>query len=85
MICELCRRDVDQFTRHHLIPKSRSKRSQELVVLCKACHGMIHRIFDNKELEAQYFDLQSIHGHPEVKKFLQWIRKQDPNKKIKIR
>jgi 5-methylcytosine-specific restriction protein A len=85
MICELCRRDVDQYTRHHLIPKSRSKKSKELVVLCKACHGMIHRIFANMELETQYFDLQSIYNHPEVKKFLQWVRKQDPNKKIRIR
>ena len=51
MICELCQREVDQYTRHHLIPKSRNKKSTELLVLCKACHGMIHRIFDNKELE----------------------------------
>ena len=83
--CELCKRDVDQYTRHHLIPKSRSKKSRELVVLCKACHGMIHRIFNNKELETRYSDLTTINDHPEVKKYLQWVRKLDPNKKIKIR
>jgi len=85
MTCELCQREVGQFTHHHLIPKSRDKKSKELVVLCKACHGMIHRIFDNKELETEYFNLNTIRDHPEVHKYLLWVRKQDPNKKIKIR
>jgi len=81
----LCNRDVDHYSSHHLVPKSRSKKSRKLIILCKPCHGMIHRIFTNRELEADYYDLPRIKKHPEVKKFLGWVRKQDPNKKIKIR
>jgi hypothetical protein len=85
MKCELCEREVDHFASHHLIPKSRNKKSKELTILCNACHKMVHRIFTNKELESEYYDLPRIKNHPDLRKFLAWVQKQDPNKKIKIR
>lgn len=78
MKCELCERDVDNYSSHHLIPKSRSKKSGKLIILCKPCHGMIHRIFTNRELEAGYYDVLKIKDHSEVIKFLVWVKNQDP-------
>jgi hypothetical protein len=46
---------------------------------------MIHRIFSNRDLEQNYDNLEKIKNHPEVIKFVAWVRKQDPNKRIKIR
>jgi hypothetical protein len=85
MQCELCERDVENGTSHHLIPRSRDKKSKKRINLCKPCHGMIHRFFTNRDLESKYHDLATIKKHPEVLKFLVWVKKQDPNKKIKIR
>lgn len=85
MQCELCKRDVAHFSSHHLVPKSRNKEPVKLITLCSACHRMIHRIFTNLELEKEYNNLPWIKNHPEVSKFLTWVKKQDPNKKIKIR
>lgn len=85
MQCELCERDVALYSSHHLVPKSRIKKSGKLIILCSACHKMIHRIFTNLELEKQYYNLLRIKSHPEIIKFLMWVQKQDPNKKVKIR
>jgi hypothetical protein len=85
MQCELCERDVESTTAHHLVPRSRDKKSRKIISVCKPCHAMIHRIFSNRDLEQNYDDLEKIKNHPEVIKFVAWVKKQDPNKRIKIR
>jgi hypothetical protein len=63
--CELCRREGDKVTTHHLIPRTRRKSKQNKqdvardgvkgrpVDLCRLCHKWVHTL-THKEAE-QYF------------------------------
>jgi len=84
MKCELCLREVENYTVHHLIPRSRAGSGGPRAILCKACHRMVHHIFNNKELAAELDSIEKIKQHPEIQKFVKWVRKQDPHKHIKI-
>jgi len=85
--CELCGRAVASLTVHHLVPRSRLKKGDavSLVGLCAACHRQIHALFSNAELADNFDSLEKLHAEPRIEKFLRWIRKQDPNKKIRVR
>ena len=89
-VCELCERPVDALTTHHLFPKSQGRRAgrkvQELptVRTCRACHRQLHTLFSNKELARELDSLEKLKAHPAMEKFLTWVKKQDPNKKIKV-
>jgi hypothetical protein len=85
MICELCGRNTENFTLHHLIPKSRDKTSSNTAVLCKACHGMVHRLFTNKELERDFYTIDRLKKQSDLRKFVEWVKSQDPHKRIKIK
>lgn len=90
-ICELCERTVDSLTVHHLFPKSQGKRAgrkiHELPTMrtCRACHRQLHALFSNKQLASELDSLDKLKAHPAMEKFLSWVKKQDPNKKIKVR
>ncbi len=84
MKCALCGRESDYMTVHHLIPRSRNGKNR-LIRLCSNCHRHLHHLFTNKELAEDLNSIEKLQSHPEVVKFLKWIRKQDPNKRIKIR
>ena len=84
--CGLCSRTVRRLTRHHLIPKTRHKNKRNKKVcdrreihytvgLCSPCHRHIHTILDNKELEREYNTLETLKGHPDVGKFIEWVSK----------
>jgi hypothetical protein len=84
--CDLCRRNVELRTRHHLIPRTRhaNKRNkrqftraevkQRIAWLCQPCHDHVHALFSEKTLEREFNTLESLAEHPEVKRFLSWIR-----------
>ncbi len=84
MRCELCLREIEDYTIHHLIPISKNGAGGSTSVLCKACHRMIHHTFSNKELQLVYNTLEKVRSRPQIMKFLKWVRKQDPHKRIKI-
>lgn len=90
-ICELCLRTGVKTTKHHLYPKMvvtrHSLREQmrkdgrsreEISMICTPCHRQIHRIFKEKELAFELNSIEKIASHPEVKKFVKWIKKQPP-------
>ena len=86
-VCELCGRTVSFLTRHHLIPRTRhsnkrNKREFErsdvktrIVWLCKPCHDHVHALFTEKTLERDYNTMELLSAHPEVARFVEWIRK----------
>ena len=77
--CPICDRDMwkDIFVnRHHLIPKCEGGTETEW--LHQICHRKIHSIFTEKELAKEYFDPEKIKLHPEMIKFIKWIKKKDP-------
>lgn len=84
MFCQLCERDVENTTRHHLIPRTRHKNKKtkktfsreqmnETIDICRPCHSNVHAVFTEKELEGNYRTLESLASHPDIVKFTQWI------------
>ncbi|MDJ0723848.1 MAG: HNH endonuclease [Prochloraceae cyanobacterium] len=89
MNCELCDREIDSLTLHHLIPKQYSKRKKlntgPTINICSPCHKQIHALFDNKYLARELNTLSKLQQEPKMQKFLSWVRKQDPKKNVVVR
>lgn len=85
--CELCEREVHNQTIHHLIPRSRGKKKQVLptALLCAACHRQLHALYTNRELAHSYASLDALKADPSVQKFISWVRRQDANKRVRVR
>ena len=85
-VCELCGRVVSALTRHHLIPRTRhpnkkNKRDFEradvktrIAWVCRPCHNHIHALFTEKQLERGFNRLEDLRAHPDVARFVNWIR-----------
>lgn len=86
--CELCGREVERLTRHHLIPRSRHRKIlkskkrrrafdredlDRTVLLCGPCHRRIHQLFTEAELERDYPTLEDLNSHPEIRRFVEWV------------
>ncbi|MGB3536056.1 MAG: HNH endonuclease [Microcoleaceae cyanobacterium] len=89
MECELCQREMDRLTVHHLIPRQTTKRKKTkpspTIEICSACHRQIHALFDNKYLANHLNTVESLKNEPKMQKFLSWISKQQSDKKVKVR
>ena len=86
-MCQLCEREVAALTVHHLVPRSQAKKRQPLptALLCAACHRQLHTLFSNRQLARELSSVEELKSRPEIQNFLRWIKKQDPNKRIKVR
>jgi hypothetical protein len=85
MHCELCERPVDRLTVHHLIPQQKGGQDGPRAEICPACHRQIHVLYDNTRLARELNCLERLKDEPDMRRFLSWIRKQDPNARIKVR
>ena len=96
--CALCSRRADIMTRHHLVPRSRLQRrsredrkklkSQEtpnITYLCRPCHDQIHTVFTENELDKQYNSLEMVREHPEMVKFINWIKNKPSDFRLAVR
>ena len=88
MLCELCERDMDALTAHHLIPKQNTKRKKEdfspTINICSPCHRQIHILFDNKHLAQELNTLEKLKNDEKMQKFLAWVKKQKTDKRIQV-
>lgn len=88
MQCELCEREMDALTAHHLIPKQNTKRKNEepgpTIDICSACHRQIHSLFDNKHLAQELNTLEKLKTDSQMQKFVAWVKKQKPDKRIQV-
>lgn len=85
MRCELCHRPVQRLTVHHLVPKQEEGTDGPTAGLCSACHRQIHVLFDNKTLARELASVEELRAHPGLAKFIRWVRRQDPAKRVKVR
>ena len=85
--CELCERNIPNLTVHHLIPRSKGKPGQELpiILICSACHRQLHVLFTNDELARELNTPEKIKEDPGMARFLKWVRKQHPQRHIRVR
>jgi hypothetical protein len=85
--CKLCGREKE-LTFHHFIPKTlhknkwfkkrftRDQMDQGIYICEHDCHPEIHRFIDAKEMGRDYNTLELLRNHPQVRKYIKWIRKQ---------
>lgn len=88
LICQLCEREMKRLTLHHLVPRQTVKPKKAdpgpTVNICSACHHQIHALFSNIELAQSLNSLEKIKNEPQIQKFLAWIKKQNPNKRVRV-
>ena len=88
MECQLCKRDMAQLTVHHLIPRQTVRRKQAgvgpTIDICSACHRQVHSFYSNLQLARELNTVEKLQNEPKMRKFLGWISKQSPQKKIKV-
>ena len=79
---------MEALTIHHLIPRQAVKRKKAdpgpTIDICSGCHRQIHKLFDNNYLAAHLNTLEKLESEPNMQRFLAWIKKQDPNKRIRV-
>lgn len=82
--CRLCERDELRLTKHHVVPRARhnKKVKRELgadrnktELICRPCHSQLHHLFTEKQLEREFFTIELLLAHPDVQKWLEWIKK----------
>jgi len=73
-ICPLCARPIPPSQRdaHHLVPKSRGGR--ETAWLHRICHRQLHALISEGELASRYNHVEALLAHPEVARFVQWVK-----------
>lgn len=83
--CELCGRSGVTCTVHHLTPKEEGGAFEPTALLCTACHKQIHALYSNKELAVRLNSVKKLKEDDQIRRFLKWIKKQPPSKKVKIK
>ncbi len=96
--CQLCQRET-ALTRHHLVPQTRHGKTRwnrdrysrrqlqhELILrLCSACHRQVHATLSERELERDYPSLERLREHPDLARFVAWIRTKPPGFRPPVR
>lgn len=95
--CELCHRRVPVTTVHHLFPKTlhRNKKIRacydggwlraQTVDLCKPCHKQLHALISEKEMASHYHTIPRLLLHPEVARFVEWVRDRPGDTTVPVR
>jgi 5-methylcytosine-specific restriction enzyme A len=78
VLCPLCERDVPVMSDHHLVPKSRGGTYEDTLPICTDCHGAIHALFDNRELESSLHTVEALKANEAFARHLRWLGRQDP-------
>jgi hypothetical protein len=84
-VCELCGRDGMRLTDHHLTPRMRHNKRvkrdmtraerNKTADTCRPCHSQIHSLFTEKQLEREYNSIERLKAHPDVQKWINWVKK----------
>ncbi|TCJ39539.1 hypothetical protein [Parafrankia sp. BMG5.11] len=76
--CWLCGRTLGKaIVWHHPVPKSRGGR--EVVPMHPICQQTLIANFTNSELQRHALDVDAILAAPNMRKFVDWVDKKDPD------
>ena len=76
--CWLCERPTGQtIVWHHPVPKSRGGR--DVVPMHPICQQTLMANFTNSELQRYGLDVDLLLINPNVRKFVDWVAKKDPD------
>jgi 5-methylcytosine-specific restriction enzyme A len=85
IICELCHRQVDGYTVHHLVPRARGGRFGPKANLCPTCHRQVHALFSETTLAQELHSIELLRANPQVAAYLKWVRKQKGGAGFRVR
>ena len=77
--CPVCGRPMipgPSVNRHHFVPRSEGGRIAAWVH--RICHRKIHSLWTERELAQEFSTPEAIRSHPEVAKFVRWLRRKPP-------
>jgi hypothetical protein len=83
--CELCLRQVDRFTWHHLVPRAKGGSHGPKASLCPPCHRQVHALFSETTLARELHSIPLLQANPQVRHYLRWARKQKTASGIRVR
>ena len=83
--CPLCERPLAHPTDHHLVPRSRGGGRDAVVRICRDCHGAVHALVGNRELERDYNTLDALRGEPRLARAFAFIGRQPVDRRIRHR
>jgi hypothetical protein len=76
--CWLCSRPTGAtIVWHHPVPKSRGGR--DVVPMHPICQQTVIANFTNSELQRHGTDVEGLLANPNVRKFVDWVAKKDPD------
>ena len=82
--CFLCGRPLGaRIEWHHPVPKSRGGR--DTVPIHPICHRTIHATLTNKEIERGYAESAALRAHPQIARFVEWVKDKDPDFHVRTR
>jgi len=79
MKCPICKRELIEglsVNEHHLIPKTFG--GKETISLHRVCHDKLHSTFSEREMSNYYHTIDRLMEHEEIRKFIKWVKKKDP-------
>jgi hypothetical protein len=62
--------------RHHWVPRSHGGREQ--APMHQVCHRKVHAVLSEAELARAYDSAEALRGHPEIARFVAWVRRKPP-------
>ncbi len=78
VVCWLCGRPTGKIVVwHHPVPKSRGGR--DVVPMHPICQQTLMANFTNSELQRHGTDVDALLANPNVRKFVDWVAKKDPD------
>ena len=83
--CELCERQVDGYTVHHLVPRAKGGNHGPKARLCPACHRQLHALFSETTLARELNSISRLRANEQVSLYLQWVRKQKGAAGVRVR
>ena len=76
--CWLCGRPAGKtIVWHHPVPRSRGGR--DVVPMHPICQQTLIANFTNSELQRHGMDVEALLADPDVRKFVDWVAKKDPD------
>jgi hypothetical protein len=84
MTCELCEREVERLTSHHLVPRLKGGKHGPQAKLCPTCHHQVHALFSEGTLTKQLNSIEALKAEPQVASYLSWVKKQSGSAQFRV-
>ena len=67
------------------MPRQKGGSSDDIELLCKQCHGMVHATYTNETLAILYPTIADLRRAPELLGYVRWVRKLPQGRRKKNR